>query len=156
MLEAKTVITESLAPAVAMTGIALMLNGLQSRFSTAATRVRELNRELRKTTQPNRIENIKQQIPLFMHRAYLVRNSMFILFGSMGMMVLTTVSIALSRLEFLNWEMVPVWSFMSGLALMLLAVVIEAYETMVNLRTLELDVDHSVARAMESSPDDEM
>ena len=141
------IITESLAPAVAVTGIALLLNGMNGRFSMAATRVRELNKELRSASCKQRTDNIKQQIPLFMQRAFMIRNAMFLLFGSLGMMVFTAPAIALSKLHYLDWEMVPVWSFLGGLVLMMLAVVIEAYETILNLRTLSLDVELSTAMA---------
>lgn len=153
MISANAIITESLAPAVAVTGIGLIMNGLNARFSTAASRVRELNRELRTSTDPARVDNIKRQIPLFMRRVYIIRNATFILFGSLGLMVFTAVSLAMTRLNFVNWEMVPAWSFLSGLILMLLAVIIEAYETRVNLYTLALDVDHSIEIANSKLPE---
>lgn len=152
MIPPNDIITESLGPAVAITGIALLLNGISARFSTASTRVRELNRELLNTSDAQRITNIQRQIPFFMERVYLIRNAMFILFGALGMLVFTAVSIALAKLHFVHWEMVPVWSFLSGLVLMLIAVIIEAYETTINLRTLDLDVDHSFSRMGEQSP----
>ena len=155
MIPPNDIITESLGPAVAITGIALLLNGISARFSTASTRVRELNRELLNTSDAQRIANIQRQIPFFMERVYLIRNAMFILFGALGMLVFTAVSIALAKLHFVHWEMVPVWSFLSGLVLMLIAVIIEAYETTINLRTLDLDVDHSFNRMSEQSPDAE-
>lgn len=144
MISANAIITESLAPAVAVTGIGLIMNGLNARFSSASSRVRELNRELRTATDPARVENIKRQIPLFMRRVNIIRNATFVLFGSLGLMVFTAVSLAMTRLSFVNWEMVPAWSFLSGLILMLLAVIIEAYETRLNLYTLALDVEHSL------------
>lgn len=151
MISPNDIITESLGPAVAITGIALLLNGISARFSIASTRVRELNRELLNTTDQDRIANIQRQIPFFMERVYLIRNAMFILFGALGMLVFTAVSIALAKLHFVHWEMVPVWSFLSGLLLMLIAVILEAYETTINLRTLDLDVDHSFSRLSEQA-----
>lgn len=146
MITANNIITESLAPAVTITGLALLLNGINARFSNAANRVRELNREMRTSTSPSRIVNIREQVPLFMRRIYMIRNAMFVLFGSLGLMVFSAVSIALYQLHFINWGMVPVWSFLGGLLLMLLAVIIETYETTLNLRTLALDVDHGEAQ----------
>jgi hypothetical protein len=145
MLAANTIISESLAPAVAISGIGLLIFGLNNRIATVGTRVRELNRELRQTTDPERIRNIRQQVPLFLERAYIIRNAMFLLFGALGMMVFTAFAIAVSRLNYVHWEMLPAWTFLGGLILMLTAVVIEAYETILNLRTLALDVSHSMA-----------
>jgi hypothetical protein len=144
MLETNTIITNSLAPAVTISGVGLLISILNNRISTVGSRVRELNRELRTTTHPERIRNIRLQIPMFLERAYLIRNAMFLLFGALAMMVFTAVAIALSKLHYVSWEMVPAWTFLGGLILMLLAVLIETYETVLNLRTLALDVDHCV------------
>ena len=78
-----------------------------------------------------------------MDAAVLAKSSL----GSLGMMVFTAVAIALSKLNYVHWEMVPAWTFLGGLILMLMAVIIEAYETILNLRTLALDVSHSMATA---------
>ncbi len=147
MLAPTDIISDSLAPAVALSGMALLISGLNNRIATVGTRVRELNRELRvlkDKPDPQRTRNIQKQIPLFLERGYLIRNAMFLLFGALGMMVFTAVTIALSRLHYIEWKVVPTWTFLGGLALMLLAVLIEAYETILNLRTLALDVDHSL------------
>lgn len=150
MLIPNNIITESLAPAVAVSGIAILVNGLYSRFSTVASRVRELNRELRALPPAPRIANIQRQIPLFLEQADMIRGAMFLLFGALGMMVFTAFAIALTKLNYVNWVMVPAWSFLGGLVLMFLAVVMEAYQTILNRRTLNLDVDHSLDRANES------
>lgn len=155
MLAANNIISDSLSPAVAISGIGLLIFGLNNRISTVGTRVRELNRELRETSEPERIRNIHRQIPLFLQRAYIIRNAMFLLFGALGMMVFTAFTIAISKLNYVNWEMVPAWTFLSGLILMLMAVIMEAYETILNLRTLALDVSHSIASS-EIPPDFEI
>lgn len=152
MLAATDIISDSLAPAVALSGMALLITGLNNRIATVGTRVRELNRELRvlkDKPDPQRVRNISKQIPLFLERGYLIRNAMFLMFGALGMMVFTAVTIALSRLHYVELEIAPTWTFLGGLALMLLAVIIEAYETILNLRTLALDVDHSLGHEIE-------
>lgn len=143
-MDAIAVITGSLSPAVAISGIGLLIFGLNNRISTAATRVRDLNRELRDAPDPQRRENIRQQIPMFLRRARLIRNAMFLLFGALGMMVFTAFAIALAKLNYVEWELVPAWSFLGGLILMLVAVIIEGYETILNMQTLTLDVQHSL------------
>lgn len=153
MIEANTVITESLSPAVAISGITLIIFGLNNRIATVGTRVRELNRELRLSKEPQRIANIRQQIPLFLRRAYLIRNAMFILFGSLGMMVFTAFAIAMVRLQTVQWTAFPAWTFVTGLVLMLVAVLIEAYETILNLKTLNLDVANSLDIASNPAED---
>jgi hypothetical protein len=144
MLSPNSVITESLAPAVGITGMALLINGLTTRFYNATGRIRELNKELRDTLDSARADNIRQQLPLFMIRVNAMRSAMFLLFGAIGMMIFTAVSLALCRLFYLNWPFVPVWSFLAGLGLTLIALGIEAYETVLNLKTLSFDVEYSL------------
>lgn len=146
--EARAIITDSLSPALAISAIGLLIFGLNNRITTIATRVRDLNKELRQHPTPHRRENIRRQIPLFLKRARLIRNSMFLLFGALGMMVFTAATIAVTRVQFVNLDLVPVWSFLGGLFLVLVAVVIESYETIVNLRTLSLDVQNSLEMAL--------
>lgn len=147
MLDTNAIITESLAPAVTISGLGLLISGLNNRIATVGTRVRTLNVEIRTLSMPQdeeRIFNIKQQIPLFLERGYLIRNAMFLMFGALGMMVFTTFALAISKLGYVNWIMVPSWSFLAGLILLFMAVIIEAYETILNLRTLALDIQHGL------------
>lgn len=144
MLEVSTIITDSLSPAVAISGIGLLIFGLNNRIMFIGSRVRELNRELREAPPSARRNAIKRQIEMFMHRAHLVRNAIFLLFASLAMMVFTAVAIALVRLEVYEWQFVPTLSFMIGLIFILIAAIIEAYETTVNLSTLKLDVAQSL------------
>lgn len=154
MLDVNAVITASLTPAVGISGVVVLIFGLNNRLTTIATRVRDLNRELRQSTDARRHVNVRQQIPLFLKRAYLVRNAMFLLFGALGMMVFTAFAIALSKLHYVHWERVPAWTFLVGLLMMLTAVLIEAYETMVNLETLSLDVSNSLMMSDEAGHDE--
>lgn len=143
--DTNSIITSSLAPAVALSGIGMLTLGLSNRITTVGTRVRELNRELRDYKDPERLANIRRQIPLFLRRAYLIRNALFLLLGSMGMMVFTALFIALAKLYYVEWELLPSWTFVGGLLLLLGAVIIEGVEITLNLKTLNLDVSHSIA-----------
>lgn len=141
MLQANTIITESLSPAVAISGIGLLFISLNTRISTLASRVRDLNKEFIKVENQQRRDNIRRQIPLFLKRAKIIRISMFTLLGALGLMVFSAVALALSKLGYVHWVLVPAWSFLGGLMLMLVAVVMEAYETSLKMTTLEVDVE---------------
>lgn len=144
MLEVSTIIADSLSPAVAISGIGLLIFGLNNRIIHIGSRVRELNRELRQSPPAARRQAVQKQVEMFMRRARLVRNAIFLLFASLAMMVFTAVAIALVRLDIFDWQMVPTLSFMGGLVLILVAAIIEAFETTANLTTLKLDVSHSL------------
>ncbi len=151
MLDVSTIIADSLSPAVAISGIGLLIFGLNNRIIHIGSRVRELNRELRQSPPPTRRDAVKKQVEMFMRRAHLVRNAIFLLFAALAMMVFTAVAIALVRLNIFDWQMVPTLSFMGGLVLILVAAIIEAFETTVNLTTLKLDVNHSLENACQDT-----
>ncbi|HEY9687369.1 MAG TPA: DUF2721 domain-containing protein [Coleofasciculaceae cyanobacterium] len=155
MLETNTVITESLSPAVAISGIGLLILGLNNRISTVGARLRDLNRELRQSHMPDRIANIRQQAELFLRRGVLIRNAIFLLFGAVGMMVFTAFALAIVRLHYVKWVNVPAWTFITGLILLLLAVIIETYETILNVKTLDLDVHSSIDIAISNEENDQ-
>lgn len=74
-------INASLAPAVLFTGVGLLLAGLQAKYSTIVSVIRQLNREWR-DLGPEAVEDdasrrliLEAQIASLMRRAKLVRNS---------------------------------------------------------------------------------
>ena len=78
----------AVTPAVLFTASALLLAGLQNKYSTLIQAVRALNDERRRLLQQpslaawenTRIESIVRQIPHLLWRAKLVRNAVFTLY----------------------------------------------------------------------------
>lgn len=143
MLTADGVISDSLSPAVAISGILLFVFGLNNRIISVGSRIRSLNQELREGDSPMRLASVRQQIPLMMLRATLIRNAVFLLLGAVAMLILAAAAIALTRLGALKWEIVSIWSFVAGLFFILLAVSVEVFEVIINLRALNMDVSNS-------------
>ena len=137
-----TLITESLAPAVAISGAALMTMGLLNRMSHLGTRVRQLNQALREVppSESARIENLRLQSSMVMQRACMVRNALLMLYSAIGCMVLTAFSLALTELHWVPGNIsLPIWPFLLGLFSILLAVVQEMFEVLLALKALTLD-----------------
>lgn len=102
-------INASLAPAVLFTGVGLLLAGLQAKYSTIVTVIRQLNRERRDLDPENRkgggdrLDILTAQIDSLMERAKLVRNSVcsfyltiFFLVGSSILIGLRVLGMGLS------------------------------------------------------------
>lgn len=157
MLTADGVISDSLSPAVAISGILLFVFGLNNRIISVGSRIRSLNQELREGDSPMRLASVRQQIPLMMLRATLIRNAVFLLLGAVAMLILAAAAIALTRLGALKWEIVSIWSFVAGLFFILLAVSVEVFEVIINLRALNMDVSNSfeIANASGTLPESE-
>lgn len=141
MIEFNTFITQALSPALAISASGMLTLGMHNRLSVLGSRVRQLNRELALIDNPARLANFKQQIILFTERAALIRNALFLLYAAICLMVLTAFALAMQDLSVLNenWP-VPVVTFLLGLAFIFWAVIIEAYEVLLILKALDLDI----------------
>src|SRR5205823_11525839 len=81
-------ISVAMTPAVLFTASALLLAGLQNKYSTLIQAVRSLNDERRRflqepslaAWQTDRLKSIDSQIPHLLARARLVRNAVFTLY----------------------------------------------------------------------------
>ncbi|MBY0405376.1 MAG: DUF2721 domain-containing protein [Cyanobacteria bacterium] len=140
MIELKTFITQSLSPALAISASGMLTLGMQNRLSTVGTRVRQLNREIILLNNPTRSQNLTDQIQLFLMRGVLIRNALFLMYSAICLMVFTAFALALSDLGIFNpaWK-IPIWTFLMGLGMILVAVVIEAFEVLLILKALKLD-----------------
>ncbi len=147
LIDASQFISQSLAPAFVLSGVGLLTVGLHNRLLVIAGRIRDLNREIRNSETPlKRQANARLQVKLLIRRVHLVRNALFLLYGAMGLMVLTALFIAFHELfgTFPKANM-PIWAFLSGLFFILAAVVLEAFGIVINLTTIELDTQNSEA-----------
>jgi hypothetical protein len=135
-------ITQSLAPAVALSGFALMTMGLLNRLAHLGSRVRQLNQQVRDNHNPQRLPNIRQQIGMVLQRARMVRNALFMAYLGIGCMVLTAFFLALTALGFLPaMANLPIWVFLVGLFSFLSSVVQEMFEVRLALKALDLDAE---------------
>lgn len=96
-------INASLAPAVLFTGVGLLLAGLQSKYSTLAAVIRDLN-HLRRVEResdnasPTKIERQTKQINSLMQRAKLIRNAVICFYMSVFWLATSSITLGLSTL----------------------------------------------------------
>ncbi len=146
MIDVTAFITQSLSPAFVLSALGLLTISLHNRMLTISSRIRGINDEIRRGVSPTRFENTQLQIRLLMERVRYIRNSLFLLYGAMGLMVFTAIAIALHELGIFFPEfIVPVWAFLGGLVLMFIALLMEAWAVILNLRTLELDTEYALS-----------
>jgi hypothetical protein len=141
MNELNEFITQALSPALAISASGMLTLGMHNRLSVLGGRVRQLNREILELSDPVRIANLQNQVVTFIQRAKLIRNSLFLLYAAICMMVLTAFGLAISDLDIMHAQNIPIVTFLIGLGLIFVAVVMEALEVLLILRTLHLDVE---------------
>lgn len=105
---ASAFIGAAITPALLFTACALLLSGLQGKYSTLVHAIRLLNIERRELHDerhhdappwaPARRENIEQQVAALMERARLVRNSLFCLYSGIFLMLLASLCGGVSAL----------------------------------------------------------
>src|ERR1043166_607265 len=117
-------ISVAMTPAVLFTASALLLAGLQNKYSTLIQAVRVLNDERRRLLQQpslaawenTRIESIVRQIPHLLWRAKLVRNAVFTLYLGTLLFLLSSFFIGLAHLGWQVMTVLVIGLFALGLA----------------------------------------
>ena len=151
IIEAIQAIQAILAPAVMITGVALLLLTFNARHSSLVNRIRLLDDEerelLRRRPKLDKIEtlrlkSIKNQLDLLLSRLLYVRNGMLCLLLAAIFFVLTSFSIGLAYFSVstgLTQTMIN-FTFIPGMLLVLIGVLFLAIEVYISYRVIEIEV----------------
>lgn len=151
IIEAIQAIQAILAPAVMITGVALLLLTFNARHSSLVNRIRLLDDEerelLRRRPKLDKIEtlrlkSIKNQLDLLLSRLLYVRNGMLCLLLAATFFVLTSFSIGLAYFSAsigLTQTMIN-FTFIPGMLLVLIGVLFLAIEVYISYRVIEIEV----------------
>lgn len=157
IIEAIQAIQAILAPAVMITGVALLLLTFNTRHSSLVNRIRLLDGEerelLRKRPKLDEMENlrlksIKTQLDLLLSRLLYVRNGMLCLLLASIFFVLTSFSIGLAYFSIsagLTQTMIN-FTFIPGMLLVLIGVVFLAVEVYISYRVIKIEVRENKQR----------
>ena len=151
IIEAIQAIQAILAPAVMITGVALLLLTFNARHSSLVNRIRLLDDEERKLLRRRpkldkietlRLKSIKTQLDLLLSRLLYVRNGMLCLLLAATFFVLTSFSIGLAYFSAstgLTQTMIN-FTFIPGMLLVLIGVLFLAIEVYISSRVIEIEV----------------
>lgn len=139
-------INASLAPAVLFTGVGLLLAGLQAKYSTIVTVIRQLNRE-RRDLDPENVESgsermgiLTAQIDSLMERAKLVRNSVCSFYLTIFFLIVSSILIGL-RVLGLGLSIGLVFAiFGLALAFLFAGIAFATREALLSYRIVEVEV----------------
>lgn len=160
-LDPTSFIASALAPAVALSACAILTSNAQSKYSDLVTRLRSLAAERREFQDPEpltasealRIKSLDRQIALIFRRARHLRDAIFCFFSAMAVIILTSFSIAvLSYFKVKDLMLLPKWTFLAGLGLVLIALVFEMLEVRLTFRVVRYELgmfDEASAREIE-------
>ena len=151
IIEAIQAIQAILAPAVMITGVALLLLTFNARHSSLVNRIRLLDDEERELLRRRpkldkmetlRLKSIKNQLDLLLSRLLYVRNGMLCLLFAATFFVLTSFSIGLAYFSAsigLTQTMIN-FTFVPGMLLVLIGVLFLAIEVHISYRVIEIEV----------------
>lgn len=152
MVETNELISQMLAPSVAISAFSLLLLSMNNRFGTITGRVRTLNAEIRELyliqnrnkVEDNRLNVVKHQVIVMLKRCWIIKNAVFLLYVGLSLTILTILSLAADLLDLsLGIEQFSIVFFVIALLIMLISVILEGYEVTMALRNLREDYDSS-------------
>lgn len=138
-------INASLAPAVLLTGVGLLLAGLQAKYSTIVAVIRQLNAERRgfaedrgEVEQPT-VVIMSSQIESLMRRAKLIRNAVCSLYLTIFFLVLSSILIGLEVLGFSVGVPLIFGVFAVALATLFSGVALAAREALLSFQIVQME-----------------
>jgi hypothetical protein len=147
------IIQAILAPAIMISSCGLIMLGLQNRYAFIVNRIRLLNEERRRlvkqfTTQKEldyaenvRFHSIRKQMEELARRAFILRNAILFEIVAVLFFVLTSFFIALYFfVESLFIEILPLISFLSGMASVFIGLILLGREIATAYRVITLEI----------------
>ena len=140
--DALSTLTSAVAPVVMVSAAGLLLTGVQAKNLHLADRIRSLTAERRlRTTEETRRAQIGEQLPLLLRRVRLSQWSLNMLYVAIFCFVVTSLLLASSL--WIGLRMLPVITtmvFAAGVAVLVVALVLEFLEMVIGLRTIEIEM----------------
>lgn len=141
-------ISAALAPAVALSGCAILASTSQTKHSSILDRLRALNAERReyqeKPLSPSdalRSESLERQIAVLFRRAHHTGKAILLLSLAMACIILSSISIALMQtIPFKGFHAFPQWAFVCGILLVLYALIEELLEVRLTFRVVRYEL----------------
>lgn len=149
-------IATSVAPAILVSGCAIFISALQIKFHNLVDRIRNLDREIvelekREELSERRVQWLKTaeaQVDILLRRGRLARNSIFVLYLSVFLLITSILIAALGFLSGLNLGWVTFVFFLISVFAIAIAVVYATREVYLSFRVIK----EEVANARELSP----
>ncbi|MBD5782120.1 DUF2721 domain-containing protein [Pelagicoccus sp. NFK12] len=134
-------INASLAPAVLVTGVGLLLAGLQSKYSTLVTVIRQLNSE-RRGLEPldASLNRVNKQIDSLMQRARLVRNAIFCFYTTVVFLVFSSIALGIGVLSALASSVLVFVLFGLSLSFLFIGLGYATREAILSYRIVQLEI----------------
>jgi hypothetical protein len=145
-----TFVTSALAPAVVLSGCAVLISATETKYSDLITRLRTLNEERRLLTltedlspeQLSRRESLDRQLALIFRRARHLRDASVMLFVAVFMIIVTCFFLALQ--QDLGWSWLRVGTkatFLGSIAMIFAGLIEQFLELRLSFRVVRYELE---------------
>jgi hypothetical protein len=132
----------AIAPAVLFTACALLLSGLQGKYSTLVSAMRTLNGEKRTLpTSVPRYQNVELQLAELYARARLIRNALFFLYSAILLLLMASVCSGFAALGSVLASHIGLVFFGGGMLAMVAAMTTGFWEARRAFEVVRLELD---------------
>ncbi|MGC9138791.1 MAG: DUF2721 domain-containing protein [Thermoplasmata archaeon] len=142
MIDIVNLMNEAFVPMVMITGVALLILGINERFSRVMDRIRNIHRDLLLGEIKNErlIISYREQIEKLLLMARILRNAMLSMYFSVFFAVVSSISILFSFLT--GFSLIPVMlvSMIFSLASLFLGAIFVILHITFSLRAIEIDI----------------
>jgi hypothetical protein len=141
-----------LAPGVMINACGLLLLGINNKFTSVLNRIRTFTEERRKLAlkaserefhplEDQRVESIARQVKALLHRAQLIRNSIFCYLTAIGLFVATSLFIGFDFFLPMNlFRIIILGAFLSGMIAVFIGVMFGVRDTMKGYDIVKFEV----------------
>ena len=137
-----TPLTAAVAPIVLVSAAGLLFNGMQTKNLHLSDRIRALTAELRyPALTPDRRRQITDQLPYFVQRIRLSQHALEFL--SIAILCFVGTSLLLASAFWVGTSTLPLVItvlFLAGVALLIVALVLEFVEMWIGLKTIDIEM----------------
>lgn len=152
MADSTTFITQMLAPSIMISGTCFLISNTNNHFSALSSRISFLDCEIYDMVEKNKVDDKYLQRIKFMedqrdelvHRGKLTKYIIFILHIAIIFIVASVLALAAEGFKVaLFMQHLPIISFVSGVCIIFIAVLLSLYEIVLALKSFNKDFKHS-------------
>ncbi len=146
--DATAFVSSALAPAVVLSGCAVLISTSETKYSDLITRLRTLNEERRslQISRPNepsaRLESLNRQLALIFRRARHMRDATVMLFVAVFLIIVTCFFIALQQDVGWPWLRVATKvTFLAAIGMIFVGIIEQFFELRLSFRVVRFELE---------------
>ncbi|MGC8663835.1 MAG: DUF2721 domain-containing protein [Thermoplasmata archaeon] len=142
MLNILNLMNDAFVPMVMITGVALLILGINERYSSVMNRIRDMHKDLiiGKIEKDDVIKSYKEQLNALILMAKILKNAMLSMYFSVFFAVVSSLSILISFLSDVQLEAIMLISMIFSLVSMFMGAIFVILHISFSLKAIEIDI----------------